>query len=147
MAGTTAQIKIIQVAIRKLGLREDEYRALYEGQTGKRSLRDMTGREMGRILDAMVKLGFQKDGSAPARAGSVTLCDDPQPRKIRSLWLRLRDMDVLRNPSEQALLAYVKRLTRVDRMEWLDRRQLSFVIETLKSWVNREAAARGLPGE
>jgi phage gp16-like protein len=163
MSGTAAQIKIIHVAIRRLGLTEDEYRALYEGQTGKRSLKEMTVRETGRVLEAMMGYGFKKDGRAQAPAHTradgraqstartrdkgITLCADPQPRKIRALWLRLRDMGVLRNPSELALLTYVKRLTRVDRMEWLDSGQLSHVIETLKSWVNREAAARGLPGE
>jgi phage gp16-like protein len=136
-------IKIIQVGIRKLGLQEHEYRTIYEAATGKASLRAMTPREMARVLAEFGRLGFSsapghEEAAQPARAaGGTTLCKTPQARKIRSLWLTLRDLGALRDSRESALLAYVKRLTDVERMEWCNPAQLGYVAETLKSWIAR----------
>jgi hypothetical protein len=38
------------------------------------------------------------------------------------------------------LLAYVHRLTGAERMEWCYPAQLGYVIETLKSWIERVQA-------
>jgi hypothetical protein len=56
------------------------------------------------------------------------------------LWLQLKDMGVLRDARESALLAYVHRLTGTERMEWCNAAQLGYVTETLKSWVERVRA-------
>ena len=139
MAGSnTRMIRLIQVGIRKLGLAGEQYRAIYEGRTGKRSLKAMTQKEMFLVLDAFRELGFNKDEAA----GDASLCASPRARKIRFLWLDLKGMGELRDSSEKALLAYVKRLTGVSRMEWLTAVQMSYVIETLKSWGERVRAAR-----
>lgn len=135
-------IRMIQKAIRDLGLREEEYRDLYERVAGTRSLSAMQPWQRWKIVEALkIDYGFETTASAQ----SVPLCDKPQARKIRSLWLELRDMGVLRNISEAALLAYVKRLTGVERMEWLDAGQLSYVIETLKSWLARVEGEKHRP--
>jgi phage gp16-like protein len=155
-ADRNKMIKIIQVGIRKLGLAEYEYRTIYEAATGKNSLREMTPREMSRVLAEFGRLGFSsagpERGEPPARAaGSATLCRTPQARKIRSLWLTLRDLGALRDARESALLSYVKRLTGTERMEWCTPPRLQYVAETLKSWIERVrterlAAARGPEG-
>ena len=67
----------------------------------------------------------------------VVLCQEPKARKIRSLWLELRDAGALKDSSEKALLAFVKRSTGVERMEWLRENQLDSVIEQLKNWLGR----------
>jgi phage gp16-like protein len=150
-------IRVIQVGIRKLGLQEHEYRAIYTAATGKDSLRAMTPRDMGRVLAEFARLGFSsaapghEEAAPPARAaGIASLCRTPQARKIRSLWLTLRDLGALRDARESALLAYVKRLTEVERMEWCNAAQLSYVAETLKSWIARvqtEQLAAACPPE
>jgi phage gp16-like protein len=132
----TNMIRLIQVAIRHLGLKEEEYRALYEGAVGKRSLRAMTGRELYRVLEALKQCGFVKDKPGKG-AGDTSLADDPQARKIRFLWLELKELGELRDSSEAALLSYIKRRTCLERMEWLNGAQKSWVIESLKSWVDR----------
>ena len=141
MADNTKMIRLIQVAIRRLGLREEEYRDIYDNAVGKRSLRAMTGRELYRVFEALKSCGFVKDKVGKG-AGDASLCDDPQARKIRSLWLNLRDLGVLRDSSEAALLSYIKCRTRLERMEWLNAAQKSWIIESLKSWVDRVEAER-----
>ncbi len=126
-------IRKIQLAIRRLGLDEETFRGIYERVTGIRSLSAMSREQRRRVADALVGEGFD-DSHRPADA---SLCQSPQAKLIRHQWLRLKGMGVLRNSSEYALLAYVKRLTGVERMEWLDPGQAAYVIETLKAWVAR----------
>lgn len=132
MTDRNRHIRLIHVLIRERGMTEDEYRALYESSTRKTSLKAMTEKDLQRVVSALKSYGAKKRQYKPA-----SLFDSPQARKIRSLWLTLKDMGELRNSSEQALLAYIKRLTGVDRMEWLKSNQMSYVIETLKKWVAR----------
>jgi len=53
------------------------------------------------------------------------------------LWLELHAADKVRNPSEESLCAYVKRMTNIDALQWLDTAQASGVIEALKKWQAR----------
>ena len=76
------------------------------------------------------------EGAREARA-VLALADDGQSRKIRALWLGLHDAGLVRNPSEESLLAYVKHQTGIDRLEWLSTGQASNLIERLKRWGKR----------
>lgn len=126
-------IRKIQLAIRRLGLDEEAYRGLYERVTGSRSLSAMSREQRRLVAKKLDEMGFASND----RPGDATLCQLPQAKLIRHQWLRLRNMGELRNSSESALLAYVKRLTGVERMEWLNAKQASYVIETIKAWANR----------
>lgn len=122
--------ELAQIHIAKAALQMDDetYRAMLWTVARVRSSRDLdwTGRK--RVLDHMVKCGWK---NKPARAA------DPVSRKIRSLWLSLRDAGALNDPSERALRAFVKRTCGVERMEWLDGRQAETIIEALKAWLAR----------
>ncbi len=128
-------IRCIQAISRKRGLKEYEYRAIYERVTGQSSLRAMSDRELARLVGEL-----KKEESEGPKLGGITLCQKPQARKVRSLWLTLRDLGVLRDSSEHALLAYIKHQTATERMEWLDAVQFQFVIESLKKWIERVEA-------
>ena len=65
------------------------------------------------------------------------LADDPQSRKIRSLWLELRDLGGLRDASETALAHWVKNQTGIEALQWLSTAQASKCIDALKSWRDR----------
>jgi len=135
-------IQLIHVAKSKLGLDDAEYRAILERKSGKSSSKDMTMSELEAVLEHMRTLGFEDRSSGKARPASkaqaVKLADDPQSKLIRHLWLKLRDMaGGVRNSSELALAAYVKRQTGLDRLEWLSNYQAGLVIESLKKWVKR----------
>ncbi|MDL2313355.1 regulatory protein GemA [Desulfovibrio sp. OttesenSCG-928-C14] len=122
--------RFIYQTAKDLGMTEEERRTRYEEVTGKRNLDDMDNRELGMVCDDL-------RAQALKRFGGPKLCQNPQACKVRSLWLELRDAGALRDPSERALLTYIKRRTGVDRMEWLKPAQLSWLIEQLKSWLAR----------
>lgn len=127
------QIRTIHTAIRTLGLNEGEYRAIYLSNTGQSSLKDMTDKERSRVLFALRKLGFKPRASK----NDTVMADDPQACLVRHHWLTLAHYGELRNTSETALLAYVKRITGVARFEWLKQPQMTVVVETIKKWVVR----------
>lgn len=128
-----AQIHIAKAA---LGLDDDEYRdllyALSKGQTRSAADLDWTGRKI--VLEHFRKLGWKNTGGRPS---------DPMSRKIRSLWLTLRDLGALHDASETALRHFVRRTVHVDRLEWLDGKQAATVIEALKGWIARVKGTAG----
>lgn len=137
----TSNIRCIQAEIRAQGLTEEEYRTLYNDVTGKDSLRAMSLDELKQVVrrikrDSTYKKPAPINGRDKTYKG-VVLCQDPKARKIRSLWLELRDAGALKDSSEKALLAFVKRSTGIERMEWLQDNQLNNVIEQLKNWLGR----------
>lgn len=137
--GTGDQLRkreLAQIHIGKAALQmdDDAYRAMLWAVARVRSSKDLdwTGRK--RVLDHLVKCGWK---NTPKRS------PDPVIRKVRSLWLTLKDLGVLTDPSEKALRSFVKRTAGVERMEWLNGRQAETVIEALKGWVARVEAEKG----
>ncbi len=127
-------IRLIHVAKRELGLDEDTYRAaLGTAVPGKTSAADMTLVELEKALEHLKKKGFQ----VRPKAGSRKLADDAQSKKIRALWLEMHGQGIVKHGDESALAAYVKRITRVEALQWLSTEQASRVIEALKSWQSR----------
>jgi len=137
-------IQLIHVAKGKLGLDDATYRAILEHRTGKTSSKDMSMSELEAVLEHMRgidKAGLVFTPKPAAKAKAKCLADDPQSRKIRSLWLTLRDLGAIQDSSEAALRAFVKRQTGNERgvegLEWLNNYQATKVIESLKQWVGR----------
>ncbi|MDH1007390.1 regulatory protein GemA [Pseudomonas nicosulfuronedens] len=130
-------IKLIHVARRELQMDDDTYRLMLAGMKGlggASSTADLSVPNLYRVLEQLKQKGFKvrpnKNTKRPPAA-------DPQSRKIRSLWLTLRDAGALRDPSEEALLKFVHGMTEVDALQWLTTEQASLVIEALKKWVTR----------
>ena len=119
-------IKALQTGRRKLGMTDEEYRALLSSITGGRttSSKELSGGELIRALTALRKVGFRTTA-------------DPQLRKIKSLWYEMHDLGIVRNRSDQAIETYIRRITRAQKIEWCSVEQLQLVIETLKNWVDR----------
>jgi phage gp16-like protein len=108
---------------------KDDYRLMLEDRYGYPSASQLTVDQLKLVVEHLEKLGaiFTKKPTA----------DDPQARLIRHLWLKLHAAGKVRNPSEAALSAFVKRQVGVDRLDWLSPRQASDVIEHLKQWLER----------
>ena len=64
--------------------------------------------------------------------------DDPQINMCRALWLELYSEGKVYNPEETALQRYAQRQTKIARLEWLNAKQMTVVIESLKKWLARE---------
>lgn len=140
-------IRLIHVARRDLQMAEDAYRQVVRKITRERaeSAKDCTDEELEAVMKHMRRCGFRirhRTGAGtkptkPRKPASRPLADHAQDKKIRALWLFLNQLGVVRDPSEQALASYVKRLTRVDALQWLNASQTETVIEALKKWAMR----------
>lgn len=124
----------IHVAKKQIGMDDDSYRAMLRSVGGVESAKDLSASGATRVLRHLEQSGFKP--TRPATSNRP-LADDAQSGKIRALWLDLHRVGAVRNPSEEALAAYVKRQTGVDALQWLTSPQASRVIESMKRWVGR----------
>ena len=125
----------IHVAKTQLGLDDDTYRAMLWTVARVKSAADLDWAGRKKVIDHLKARGFKV---RPAKkSGARRLASDAQSRMARGLWIELHQVGAVGDPSEKALGAYVKRMTRVDSLEWLSGTQLQTVIESLKNWRQR----------
>lgn len=129
-------IRLVHLAQRELMLDKETYRAALLTVTGgkKDSCSSMSDAELQLALDHFKRVGF-KVRLKPRPGRPIDM--EATSKKIRALWLLLRDLGAVSNPSEEALAAYVKRITGVDALQWIDGRQAERTIETMKKWAMR----------
>lgn len=135
---------LLQVGKAELGWDDEFYYGIWlpmQGATqknGKYSASTLSIGQLFQAVETMKKAGFKvKTPAANGNQKSRPLAGDGQSKKIRALWLEMHQQGIVRDPSEASLCAYVKRLTRVDSLQWLSTAQASTVIESLKKWQNR----------
>ncbi len=127
-------IKLIQVARRDLGLDEPNYRGILFAQGGNDSLAAMSIDGMQKVLDYLKGQGFKVRSTKTDRKQATGL----DASKVRALWLFLHELGAVHDPSEAALTAYVKRMVKVDDVQWMrSGRRVETVIESLKKWAMR----------
>ena len=146
-----SELAQIHIAVQQVGMTDDDHRALLWSVCKVKSSADLDWAGRKRYIDHLKTLGFKprtKSGQAgkPSqprpRTGSPapstrTLAQDAESRKIRALWIMLHQLGAVRNPSEASLAAYVKRIAKVDALQWITGEQAETVIETLKKWSMR----------
>lgn len=121
----------IHVANKQLGLDEDTARDLYERITGKRSLREMSDRELRLIITEHRQQGFK-----PAEKG----LQGPFAKKLQALWIAAWNLGIVRDRTDAAMLSFVKRQTGIDHTRFLlDAEDSAKAIDALKAWMTREA--------
>ena len=139
-------IRLIQVARRDLNLDETNYRAILFAQGGNESLAAMHIDGMQKVLDYLKAQGFKVRSNKTDRKHAT----GKDASKVRALWLFLHELGAVRDPSEAALTAYVKRIAKVDDVQWMRgarrvdsgsrpmvKGREELVIETLKKWAMR----------
>lgn len=128
-------IRIIHVARRELAMDDDTYRGILRQIGNVSSAADLDASKLRAVLDHMKKCGFKV---RPNRGtGGRALASFPVDKKIRALWLFAHELGIVRDPSERALAAYVKRLAGVDALQWTNGNQVLTLIESLKKWIMR----------
>jgi phage gp16-like protein len=134
-AEKTVRLKrLIQVGKKQLEMADESYRAMLKSVTRKDSTKGMTVSELESVVSRLVRLGFR----IKAKPDDRVQAQDRQAKKIRALWLELATAKLVRDSSETALAAYVKRQTGVEALQWLSSEQASQVIEALKKWQGRK---------
>lgn len=126
------ELAMIHIARKQLGLDEETYRAMLRSVGRVDSSRDLDGAGRRRVLEHLQARGFVVPGKVKRRQQG-----DPQLAKIAALWADLAARRAIRDGSEPALRAFVRRQTGVGAPEWLSTAQCIKVIEALKGWVKR----------
>ncbi len=132
-------IRLIHVAKRDLSMDDDTYRAILQRIGKKTSSADLTVPELEKVLEHLKRSGFKvRSKTKPSQANpSRPLAQDGESKKIRALWLFLHELGAVKNPSEEALAAYVKRISGVDALQWISGEKAERLIETMKKWAMR----------
>lgn len=128
-------IRLIHIAKSQIHMSDTEYRTLIANVSqGKTSSKDCTADQLETVLRHMKAQGFQV---AVATTGGQVLQQNQtaQQKKIRSLWLELHEMGVVRSSAESALNAYCVKYGGED---WqYDVIAMQKLIERLKQWKAR----------
>lgn len=136
-----SELAKIHMAAEQLGMdtadkdEASEYRSMLWAVARVRSAAGLGWQGRKKVLDHLKACGATR--GFDKKPQPRTLADDPQSKKIRALWLELHTVGEVRNPSESALAAFVKRQTGRDALQWLTAREASAVIEELKQWLLR----------
>lgn len=121
----------VHLAKKAAGLDDDTYRDMLAAHTGRRSAKDCTDGELGRVLNHLnggPARNTARPAAAPNRAPNAAVV-----AKIKALWWSLGELGAVRNPSDEALAAFVKGRAGVDALQWISGRDAYKVIEALKS--------------
>lgn len=129
----------IHIAKKELGLDDETYRAMVRRIGGVDSAKDLDMHARWRLLQELRERGWKPKPGRQAKAR--VLASDPQSRKLRALWLEMHQADIVSDPSEAALAAFCRRLTGVERLQWLTVDQARRCIEALKAWQARKESS------
>jgi phage gp16-like protein len=130
-----ADLAKIHIAKKELGLTDEVYRDILSMRFGVNSAAKLTDRQATVLLNTFKAKGWKERKSKKASTSPMYI--DAQMRKVVAMWITLGQKSVLRNSSDQALQAYVKRMTKRDNLKWCNRDDLYLLIEGLKSWGTR----------
>lgn len=143
-----SDLKKIHVAKTQCNMSDEDYKKaisdISKGRTD--SSAELTHVERAALLRHMERCGFKarkpkQNRRAPAKPDLPIGDDRDQVKMIRGLWIELHEFGAVRDASELAMCAYVKRVTRKDHPKFLDIEQASDVIEQLKKWRDRVRTA------
>lgn len=123
----------IHVAKKQLGLDDDTYRAMLVRVTGKSSTRDMTEAERNRVVAELRAKGFKAGSTGPRKK-----LEGRYAAKLQALWIAGWNLGIVRDRTDEALIAFVKRQAGVDHVRFLyDPADARRAIEGLKGWLAR----------
>jgi phage gp16-like protein len=133
-----AELAAIHVGAKRLGFDDDSYRDFLFRITGRRSAAELDQPARQRVIEELRKFGFTRTAPEEKRAGRIA--DNAQLGKIYGLWRQLRYAGAVTDPSERHLSGFIKKMTGIERAEWLAPEDAIQVIEGLKGWLNRVLA-------
>lgn len=153
--------RTIKTGMHALHLDDATYRDMLEQVSqrisgkGKRSIKNMTFTELNAVIDEMRSKGFEskrgklksgKDKSPNSHDDAVV--ERPMLGKIHALWITMHQQGFVKDGSDNALNAFVRKLFNQQRklnnkpliinLRGADDRELWQLIETLKKWQQRE---------
>ncbi|KHA57142.1 hypothetical protein NM74_07970 [Aeromonas hydrophila] len=132
------QMAKIHIAKAQLGLDDAEYRALLGRVAGVSSAKDLNPRQMGAVLAAFEKLGWQP--KAPAKQGRKR----PNVKTTRERLIGKIEAQLAAAGRPWAYAdAMALRICKVERVEWCDEPQLQKLVAALNYDANRHGRGYG----
>jgi phage gp16-like protein len=125
----------IHIAKKQLGLANEDFRAVCARLTGKESTRAMTEPERVQLV-----AHFESQGFKPTFKGARRPLEGRFAKVLQAFWISAWNLGIVRNKSDEALIAFVKRQTHIDHVRFVhDPAESAKVIEALKSMMTRQA--------
>ncbi len=131
-----ALIAKVHIAKKDLALDDSSYRGLLSRVTGRESCAGMTIPQLKNTVEEFKSLGWEPKNK-PKRAGTRKLATGAQASKIRAFWLSLYHLGEVKDPSEDALASFVRRMTNVHDLNWLTPAKADIVIRAFHNWAYR----------
>ena len=128
-----ALLAAVHVARKKLGMIEDDYRAVLHRITGHTSAKDCDNLQLGKVLDEFGRMGFQSTARTARRAPAASAV----ARKARAMWISLGQLGAIEDASEEKLELFGRRQLGVERLQWANEREGFRLIEALKAMADR----------
>ncbi|WP_416305183.1 gp16 family protein [Neptunicella sp. SCSIO 80796] len=135
----------VHIAKQQLGLDDATYRSVLEQVTGKTSAAKLRPLELHNVIKHFETVGFKSKKpskrrmSPPSGTGQVAEVD-----KIRAIWITMAKQGFVRDGSEAALDAYVKRMSAkfnrgkgIESVSWLTDHIAAQILESIKNWHRR----------
>ncbi len=129
------ELALIHMAKSDLGMSREDYEFVLVEVTGKTSAAKLNGPEREKLIKHFKTKGFQIKSNSTAQKYKAHL--GYEGLKVLALWRMLHELGAVKNPSEEALQAYIKRITKMDAVRWVNGPQAETLIETLKKWAMR----------
>jgi phage gp16-like protein len=128
-------IKLIHTAKTKLGLDDEDYRAMLNSVAeGKTSSKELTDHQALNLIAAFEKIGFESTNQnhknyKDLKSRAPKYASDAQLRMIEAMWM---SSPAVRVKTKDALNAFVKRIAFVDRLEWLYKSKVHKVVKAIQ---------------
>ncbi|MEL6784627.1 MAG: regulatory protein GemA [Pseudomonadota bacterium] len=124
-----------QVAKKKLGMEDEAYRAMLYRVAGVRSSTLVPHSKRKDVLDELGRLGADTGGNR----GPQDRMDGPYAAKLQALWIAGYNLGVVKDRSDKACMAFVRRMTNISHTRFLHQAaDGTKAIEALKKWLSRD---------
>lgn len=141
-ASRTARVRAIMAACHSRGIDDDTRYDIIERVTGKRSTKDLSLPELGKVLDELNRDAGARNGTTRRRKSSTRRQPSIRPvqGKIRALWWTCYWLGAVHHGDatmDAALDAFVERQTGITALRFLTHDEAPSVIEALKDIARR----------
>lgn len=134
-----ALLKMLHAGARRAGMDEETRRAWMEKHCGKRSAADCCDAELSLLVDVLRDLGALEPNSNAALPPTGR-ADRPTQQQWRYALGVSKKLGMSGAAHDPALIAFCKRVCKVDNPRFLDRYGMSSLINGLEGWLKTRGA-------